>query len=74
MSRWDEASADCYLGNPAPRGMDRVFHHDLEKIAGGERCLECGELFLTPAAKKQAKQAKAILRALEIPENEAEDC
>jgi hypothetical protein len=42
----DNADADCMLGNPAPRGVDTVWHHDLEDIPGGQRCLECGATWM----------------------------
>ena len=41
----DNADADCRIGEPAPRHADTVWHHDLGKIPGGERCLECGAMF-----------------------------
>lgn len=57
MSSENNNAVDCYLGNPAPRGATYVFHHDLEDIASGQRCLECGHVFLNKEAKKRAREA-----------------
>jgi len=66
MLTQESADAECYLGNPAPRGVDSVWHYDLGKIPGGEKCLECGALFLTKQARQQAKAAFQILKGLGI--------
>ena len=49
----ENADADCRLGEPAPRGADTVWHHDLEKIPGGERCLECGAVWRNGAPRRK---------------------
>lgn len=54
----DNADADCRIGEPAPRNADTVWHYDLEKIEGGKRCLECGEVFRDkPKRRKKATPA-----------------
>lgn len=42
----DNADADCMLGSPAPLGVSTVWHHDLEDIPSGQRCLQCGETWM----------------------------
>ena len=49
----DNADAGCRLGEPAPRGVGTIWHHDLEKIPGGERCLECGTVFRTKTTRRR---------------------
>lgn len=49
----DNADADCRIGEPAPRNADTVWHYDLEKIEGGERCLECGTVFRRKAPRRK---------------------
>lgn len=66
MITQENADAECYLGNPAPRGVDSVWHYDLGQIPGGQKCLECGALFLTPEAKEQAKVHFKALKDLGI--------
>lgn len=58
----DNADADCRIGEPAPRNADTVWHYDLEKIPGGERCLECGVVFRNGALRrsKPAPQPKPV--------------
>ena len=56
----DNADADCRLGEPAPRGVDTVWHYDLEKIPGGERCLECGTVLRARKPRRSASPEQGI--------------
>lgn len=65
MRRMTEADCDaeCSLGNPAPRGVASIWHYDLGKIPGGQKCLECGALFLTKSAKKTVRALVSEFKA-----------
>lgn len=62
----EDCDGTCSLGCPAPRGAGRVWHADLEQIPGGEKCMQCGELFLTKKAKAIARVHLQALRDLGI--------
>lgn len=53
----DNADADCRIGEPAPRNADTVWHYDLERVPGGERCLECGAFFRDKPTRGKALPA-----------------